>query len=160
METGGVPLTDAAVLFVPFGFGDAVVRTLEATFALVFALGLGDMRVICGDETLVLRLALFGEDGIESIRARGVVGGLKLDGGGVVVEGDCGVLDSNMERGRAMLRVVPATEAVGFMFGLPILPTPLTVGIPLREKGAGEGDDGLCGVLTELDGWRDWMGAD
>lgn len=123
-------------------------------FIFAFALGLGDMRLICGDEVPVLRLALFGEEGTEMTRARGVVGGLKLDGGGVIEEGDSGVLASYMETGRAMLRVVPATEAVDFILGLPLLPppTPFANGNPLRDDVTGEGDDGLYGVLTELEG--------
>lgn len=157
LDTGGAPLTDGAVLFGPFVFGDAVTdgvgRAELLAFIFAFALGLGDMRLICGDEALVLRLALFGEEGTEITRARGVVGGLKLDGGGVR-EGDSGVLASYMETGRAMLRVVPATEAVGFILGLPLLPppTPFANGNPLRDDVTGEGDDGLYGVLTELEG--------
>lgn len=62
---------------------DGVGRAVELAFALAFDLGLGDMRLICGDETLPLRLAPFGEEGKDITRARGVVGGLKLEGGGV-----------------------------------------------------------------------------
>lgn len=58
-----------------------------------------------------------------------------------------------MESGRAVLRVVPATEAVDLILGLPLLPpTPLVCDMPLREDVTGEGDDGLYGVLTELEG--------
>lgn len=157
LDTGGAPLADGAVLFGPLVFGDAVSggvgRAGLLAFIFAFALGLGDMRLICGDEVPVLRLALFGEEGTEITRARGVVGGLKLDGGGVREEGDSGVLASYMETGRAMLRAVPATEAVDFILGLPLLPPiPFANGNPLRDDVTGEGEDGLYGVLTELEG--------